>query len=87
MQSRLMRNLYFCVISSGFKDGYEETIRELKMETDTNEVCLIEAGAVVEMVEAKLRNPLELTLGPDGLQRIFSNSGVITAEMVTEALL
>lgn len=82
-----MRNLYFCVISSGFKDGYEETVRELKMETDTNEVCLIEAEAIVEMVEAKLRNPLELTLGPDGLQRIFSDSGVVTAEMVSEVLL
>ena len=38
------------------------------METDVNEVCLIEAAALVTMVDAKLRAPLDVSLGVDGLQ-------------------
>ncbi|MDY0167499.1 MAG: hypothetical protein RBS80_13210 [Thermoguttaceae bacterium] len=33
---------------------------------------------------AKLRAPLQVTLGPDGLQRLFSSSGVLTAAVVME---
>ena len=42
--------------------------------------------ALVEMVDAKLRAPLQITLGPDGLQRLFSDSGVVTAEKVKAIL-
>jgi hypothetical protein len=79
---RALRNIYYAVISSGFKDDYDDLIRSIKMETDTNEVCLIEAAALVAMVDAKLRNPLQVSLGPDGLQRLFSNSGILTADDV-----
>jgi hypothetical protein len=58
----------------------------LKMETDTSEVVLLEAAALVQIVEAKLRDPLQVPLGPDGLQRLFSSSGVITAEDVMDIL-
>ena len=34
------------------------------------------------MVDAKLRNPLQVSLGPDGLQRLFSNSGILTVDDV-----
>ena len=37
---------------------------------------------LVAMVEAKLRNPLQVTLGPDGLQRLFSISGIVSADDV-----
>ena len=56
------------------------------METEVSEVCLIEADAVVAMVDAKLRDPHQVTLGPDGLQRLFSVSGIVTAEDVLETL-
>jgi hypothetical protein len=56
------------------------------METDVNEVSLVEAEALVAMVDLKLRAPLSITLGPDGLQRLFTFSGVLTSEMVREFL-
>ena len=83
---RSLRNIYYVVVSSSFLDDYDDLIRSLKMETDTNEVCLLEAGALTAMVDAKLRNPLQVTLGPDGLQRLFCSSGVVTADDVVKLL-
>ena len=85
-KQRSLRNTYYAVISSNFKNDYDASIRSLKMETSISEVCLIDVEALVEMVDAKLRDPHQITLGPDGLQRLFSNSGVLTAEAVREAL-
>jgi hypothetical protein len=85
-RGRRLRNIYYLVISSEFADDHDDTIRLLKMETDVSEVCLVEADALVEMVEARLRSPLEVTLGPDGLQRLFAVSGIITREDVRECL-
>lgn len=34
----------------------------------------------VAMVEAKMRSPREIGLGPDGIQRLFSVSGVLSAD-------
>lgn len=65
-----------------FADDFDDIIRSIKMDTDVNEVCLVDADALVAMVDAKLRDPIQVTLGSDGLQRLFSVSGVITAEMV-----
>jgi len=79
-----LRNIYYVIVSSSFKDDYDDAIRSLKMETDVNEVCLMEAGALVAMVEAKLRGPLQLDLGPVGLQRLFSASGILTSDIVRE---
>jgi hypothetical protein len=81
-----LRNIYYAVVSSSFQDDFDDLIRSLKMETDTNEVCLLEAGALVAMVDAKLRNPLQVTLGSDVLQRLFSNSGIVTADDVLRIL-
>jgi hypothetical protein len=81
-----LRNIYYAVISSGFFEDYDETIRSIKMETDVNEVCLVEAAALVAMVDAKLRAPLDVTLGPDGLQRLFADGGLLTATIVQEEL-
>ena len=83
---RSLRNIYYLVISSGFKDDFDDSIRTLKMETDVSEVVLLEARALVEMVDAKLRNPLLVSLGPDGLQRLYSDSGVITPEDVLRTI-
>jgi hypothetical protein len=84
---RSLRNIYYLIISSTFADDYDDTIRSIKMDTDVNEVSLVLAEALVAMVDAKLREPLQITLGPDGLQRLFSVSSVLTSEMVREQLI
>ena len=83
---RGLRNIYYFIVSSKFGDDYDDAIRSLKMETDVNEVCLVEADALVAMVEARMRSPREVSLGPDGLQRLFSVSGVLSADTVRENL-
>jgi hypothetical protein len=83
---RGLRNIYYFVISSKFTDDYDDAIRSLKMETDVNEVCLVEADAIVAMVDAKMRSPQQIPLGPDGLQRLFSVSGILSADAVRENL-
>ncbi len=83
---RSLRNIYYLIISGNFKDDYDDPICSLKMETDVSEVCLIEAEALVAIVDAKLHDPHQVTLGPDGVQRLFSSSGVLTADNVRETL-
>jgi len=83
---RGLRNIYYLIVSSEFADDYDDAIRSLKMETDVNEVCLVEADALIAMVEARMRSPREVSLGPDGLQRLFSVSGVLSADVVRENL-
>jgi len=85
-KKRHLRNLYYVLISSSFLDDFDDLIRGLKMDTDINEVCLVEAEAFIAMVDAKLRDPNLLTLGPDGLQRLFCKSGILTAQDVREEL-
>lgn len=81
---RSLRNIYYVVISSRFSDDFDDAVRSIKMDTDISEVILLEASALVAMVEAKLRDPLQITLGPDGLQRLFSSSGIITLEDIEQ---
>jgi hypothetical protein len=82
-----LRNIYYLIVSSEYADDFDDSIRSIKMETDVSEVVLVEAEAIVEMVDAKLRNPLEVTLGSDGFQQLFANSGLLTAEKVRELLI
>ena len=81
-----LKNIYYLIVSSTFANDYDDTIRSIKMETNVNEVSLVDVDALVSMVDIKLREPLQITLGPDGLQRLFSISGIITADMVREQL-
>src|SRR5659263_38182 len=82
-----LRNIYYMIVSSKFTDEYDEIRSSIKMETYVNEVSLVEADALVAMVDAKLRDPHQINLGSDGLQRLFSIGGVITAKMVREQLI
>jgi hypothetical protein len=84
---RSLRNIYYFIISSEFADDFDEAIRSLKMETDISEVCLVEADALVAMVDAKLRFPQDISLGPDGLQRFFSESGILSADFIRGTLI
>ncbi len=81
-----LRNVYYIILSSQFSDDYDDPIRSLKMETDISEVILMEADALVAMVDTKLRASLEVALGPDGLQRLYTVSSVLTAEAVREMI-
>lgn len=51
-----------------------------------SKVCLLESDVLRAMVEAKLRDPNQTTIGPHGLQRVFCRSGVITADDVKNDL-
>ncbi len=82
-----VKNLYYMIISSTFTDDFDDTIRSIKMETNVNEVILVEADAIVAMVDAKLRDPIITSLGVDGLQRLFTSSGILEAEYVREQLM
>ncbi len=86
LRRRSLLKMYYVIVSSSFAEDFDDAISMLQMETEISEVCLIEAEALVAMVDAKIRAPLETTLGPDGLQRIFNLGGVITAETVREYL-
>ena len=79
---RRLQNIYYAIVSSSYRDDHDEAIRNLKMETDISEVCLMEASALVAMVDQKVRSPLDVSLGPDGLQRLFSTSGILSADDV-----
>ena len=85
-KKRTFRNIYYVIISSDFADDYDDSIRALKMETDVSEVILLKSDALVVMVDAKLRAPLQLSLGPDGIQRLFTNSSVLDVDTVNEML-
>ena len=74
-----VRNLYFVIVSASFRDDFDDAVRSLKMDTGVSEVCLLEAAALVAAVDLKLRDPLNVSLGPDGLQRLFSAGGLLTA--------
>jgi hypothetical protein len=39
------------------------------------------------MVDAKLRSPLQISLGSDGFQQLFANSGILSGKMVRELLM
>ena len=76
---RSVRNLYFVIVSGAFRDDFDDAVRSLKMDTGVSEVILLEADALVAAVELKLRDPAAVPLGGDGLQRLFSASGKLTA--------
>ena len=78
-----IRQVYFMIISSSFNADHDDVIRGIKMDTEVREILLVEAGALVSLLEAKLRNPM-LTLGPEGVQRLLANSGILGEADVKE---
>jgi len=86
LKAKSLDNVYYAVISSSFKEDYDDIISSLKMETPISEICLVQADALVAMVDLKLRDSQLVELGPTGLQRLFCNSGVLTGKLVREKL-
>jgi hypothetical protein len=83
---RHFRNVYYFIISSRFQDDFDDLVRGLKMDTDISDVCLVEADALAALVDSKLRDPRQFSAGPDGIQRLFCQSGIISAQLVREEL-
>lgn len=83
---RRLRKIYYVLVSSGFAHEFDDEIASIKMETEVSEVCLMEADALVAIVDAKLREPSEVDLGPEGVQRLLNNGGIITRGKVAEIL-
>jgi hypothetical protein len=83
LRRRGIRNLYFMVISGAFTGNHDDVIRGMKIETNVNEVLLVEVNALLALLEGKLRNPT-ISLGPDGIQRLLAFSGILTEGDVRE---
>jgi hypothetical protein len=71
------RAIYFMIISSAFNGEYDDATRALKIETGVNEVILVEADALLALLESKLRDP-EISLGPKSIQKLLAASGLLT---------
>jgi hypothetical protein len=69
------------IVSSSFSGDHDSEIRNLKIDTNIREVLLVEAKALLELLEAKFRNP-EISLGAEGIQNILASSGLLTASDV-----
>jgi hypothetical protein len=77
------RMIYFMVISSTFNDEYDGETRAFKLETGVNEVILAEVGALLLLLENKLRDP-QISLGPRHIQKILAASGLLTTGSVSD---
>ncbi len=73
------------IVSSKFTGDHDDAIRGLKMDTDVREILLVEATALLTLLEGKFRNS-GLTLGPDGVQRLLTSSGMLTEADIREFL-
>jgi hypothetical protein len=71
------------VISSSFTGDADDAIRGMKIETNVNEVLLVEVKSLLAMLEGILRNP-SISLSPDGIQRLLAFSGILTEKDVRE---
>jgi hypothetical protein len=80
-----IRNVYFMVISSSFTGDHDDVIRGMKIDTDVREVLLVEANALLALLDGRRRNP-DLDLGPDGVQRLLADSGLLTDADIREFL-
>lgn len=90
LRAQGFRNIYFAVISGAYRDDGRDAIRTLKITTDIQEVRLIEAEALLTLLETRLRDP-NFGLGPGdvegpGVQDFFAESGLLKATDVREEL-
>jgi len=79
------RNIYFAIISSTFIDNHEDFITNLKITTDIKAVILMEVGALLEVLEKKLRDT-SFHLGLGGFQNFLASGGIITTSDMKELL-
>jgi hypothetical protein len=80
-----IRNIYFAIISSDFKEGQNDIVRAIKMDTGVQEFLFLKAELLLYILELKLKNA-SIELGRSGLQQIFQHHLVITKEEIQEFL-
>jgi len=83
LKKRGIKTIYFMVISSAFTGDHDDAIRSMKIETNINEVLLVEVKTLLVLLEGMLRNP-SISLGPDGIQKLFASSGILSEGYVRE---
>lgn len=77
------RNIYFIVISGSFRGNQENSIKNIKMETDAQEILLLKADFLLFILELKLRDS---AIDLSSLQKVFHNSGILSKEDIQEYL-
>lgn len=72
------QNIYFAIISSSFPDPDESVLQDLVTNTDIDNIVLIKADVLADMIKMRLQEPY---LNLDDLQTVFGNrSGLIHHE-------
>src|SRR5262249_36595818 len=65
------------VVSSGFSDGDLTRARELAKTTEAKAVALLDASALVKLVQQRIKSPLEFAY--QHLERAFSDTRIVKA--------
>ncbi|GAB3686519.1 hypothetical protein GCM10028857_18700 [Salinarchaeum chitinilyticum] len=64
------RHIYFAIISSSFRDVDQSTLRDMRTSTDINNVVLLQADVLQELLKLRLREPY---LNLDDVEWVFGN--------------
>lgn len=72
------QHIYFALVSSSFRDVDESALRDLRTSTDVDNIVLLRADVLQELLELRLREPY---LNLDDVEWVFQNrSGEIQSE-------
>ncbi len=75
-----IKNIHFTVISSSFKDSDLDHAREIALSPNVKSFALLEAEALVKMVELRLREPRRFDFHQ--LERCLSQQRIVTPKDV-----
>jgi hypothetical protein len=64
------RHIYFAIVSSSFRDTEESTLRDLRTNTDIDNVVLLKADVLQELLRMRLEEPY---LNLDDVEWVFGN--------------
>ncbi|UIO99878.1 hypothetical protein Hbl1158_00455 [Halobaculum sp. CBA1158] len=64
------RHIYFAIVSSSFRDTEESTLRDLRTNTDIDNIVLLKAGVLQELLRIRLEEPY---LNLDDVEWVFGN--------------
>ncbi len=64
------RHIYFAIVSSSFRDTKESTLRDLRTNTDIDNIVLLNADGLQELLRMRLKEPY---LNLDDVEWVFGN--------------
>ncbi|MDS0473496.1 hypothetical protein [Natrinema sp. 1APR25-10V2] len=64
------RHIYFAIVSSSFRDTEESTLRDLRTNTDIDNIVLLKANVLQELLRMRLEEPY---LNLDDVEWVFGN--------------